>query len=379
MVVSERSPSTKATLGSNVAHVTVRDDERTGTVVAIGAIDNLVKGASGQADPVRQPARRAARDHRPAHRRGVPVSDRRGRRGDAGRPSLAHAHERAGVLVEALPYIRRFFGATVVVKYGGNAMIDPDLADRFAEDIVLLHSVGMRPVVVHGGGPQIGDLHGPPRQGVASSATAAGSPTPRRSTSPAWCWSARSTATSSRRSTSTGPLAVGLSGEDAGLITADRCATGDLGFVGDVTAVNPAIIERLLAENLIPVISTIGADEAGQAYNINADTVAGAWPRSSRPRRSSTSPTSPGCSRDVDDPDVADHPGLGARAARDSSTTGIIGGGMIPKIEACLAAVDGGVGSAHLLDGRLPHVLLLELFTDDGIGTMITRSIGAGA
>ncbi len=187
---------------------------------------------------------------------------------------LARAHERAGVLIEALPYIRRFFGATVVVKYGGNAMVDPDLADRFAEDIVLLQAVGIRPVVVHGGGPQIGDLMA--RLGKESEFRDG-----LRVTDAETLDIARMVLVGkvNRDIVSSinvhAPIAVGLSGEDAGLITATE-RDGDLGFVGDVASVNPAIVERLLAENLIPVVSTIGADLAGQAYNINADTVAGA-------------------------------------------------------------------------------------------------------
>ena len=289
---------------------------------------------------------------------------------------LAHAHERAGVLIEALPYIRRFFGATIVVKYGGNAMVDPDLADRFAEDIVLLQAVGIRPVVVHGGGPQIGDLMA--RLGKESEFRDG-----HRVTDAETLDIARMVLVGKvNRDIVTSinvhaPIAVGLSGEDAGLITATE-RDGDLGYVGDVASVNPAIVERLLAENLIPVVSTIGADLAGQAYNINADTVAGALAAALGAEKVIYLTDVPGLLADVDDLDSlitrTSAPELRARIA-----AGELTGGMIPKIEACLAALDGGVGSAHLLDGRVPHVVLLELFADAGIGTMITRSIGAGA
>ncbi len=192
----------------------------------------------------------------------------------AHRDRLAVATERAGVLVEALPYIRRFFGTTVVVKYGGNAMVDPDLAARFAEDIVLLQAVGIRTVVVHGGGPQIGELMA--RLGMKSEFRDG-----LRVTDAETLEIARMVLVGkvNRDIVSAinvhGPLAVGLSGEDAGLITAHE-RHPDLGFVGDVAQINPAILERLLAESLIPVVSTIGVDPSGQAYNINADTVAGA-------------------------------------------------------------------------------------------------------
>jgi len=289
---------------------------------------------------------------------------------------LAHAHERAGVLIEALPYIRRFFGATVVVKYGGNAMVDPDLADRFAEDVVLLQAVGIRPVVVHGGGPQIGELMA--RLGKESEFRDG-----LRVTDAETLDIARMVLVGkvNRDIVSSinvhAPIAVGLSGEDAGLITA-TIRDGDLGFVGDVASVNPAIVERLLAENLIPVVSTIGADLAGQSYNINADTVAGALAAALGAEKIIYLTDVAGLLGDVDDPDSL-ITRTSAPELRSKIAGGELTGGMIPKIEACLAALDGGVGSAHLLDGRVPHVLLLELFTDAGIGTMITRSIGAGA
>jgi acetylglutamate kinase len=282
---------------------------------------------------------------------------------------MTGAHETAAMLVEVLPYIRRFWGTTVVVKYGGNAMIDPELAQRFAEDIVLLHSVGIRPVVVHGGGPQIGDLM--QRLGMESEFVDG-----RRVTDADTLDIARMVLVGkvNREIVSAinahGPLAVGVSGEDAGLIIAD-IRDPKLGFVGDVTAVNPAILERLLAENLIPVVSTIGADETGQALNINADTVAGAIAAELTAEKIVYLSDVPGLLRDLDDPgSLIDHvtvAGIGALIDE-----GIIAGGMIPKIDACLEALAGGVQSAHLLDGRIPHVLLLELFTDAGIGSMIS-------
>ena len=287
---------------------------------------------------------------------------------------LAVATERAGVLVEALPYIRRFFGSTVVVKYGGNAMVDPDLAARFAEDIVLLQAVGIRTVVVHGGGPQIGELM----------ARLGKEPEFRdglRVTDAETLDIARMVLVGkvNRDIVSAinvhGPLAVGLSGEDAGLITA-HVRQPELGFVGDVSEINPAILERLLAESLIPVVSTIGVDPAGQAYNINADAVAGAVAAALGAEKVIYLTDVAGLLRDVDDPDSL-ITRISAPELEGLIREGVLTGGMIPKIAACLEALEHGVGSAHLLDGRVTHVLLLELFTDAGIGTMITRAIGA--
>ena len=305
----------------------------------------------------------------------TPAPDPAGATDDAGVTAagiaarLAHAHERAAMLIEVLPYIRRFWGSTVVVKYGGNAMTDPDLALRFAEDIVLLQAVGIRPVVVHGGGPQIGELMD--RLGMVSEFRDG-----RRVTDADTLDVARMVLVGkvNREIVSAinvhGPMAVGLSGEDAGLITAEF-RDPDLGFVGDVTAVNRTIIDRLLAENLIPVISTIGADESGQALNINADTVAGAIAAELVAEKIVYLSDVPGLLHDLDDLDTL-IPTATVGEIHRLIAEGVVVGGMMPKIDACLEAIDAGVQSAHLLDGRIPHVLLLEIFTDAGIGTMIT-------
>ena len=278
------------------------------------------------------------------------------------------ATERAGVLIEALPYIRRFWGTTVVVKYGGNAMTDPALAEQFAEDIVLMHSVGMRVVVVHGGGPQIGQLM--TRLGKESEFRDGLRVTDAETLDIARMVLVGKVGRDIVSSINIhAPLAVGLSGEDAGLIVASA-RDPELGFVGDVDTVEPTILERLLAEDLIPVLSTIGSDAAGQAYNINADTVAGAVAGAL------------GAEKVVYLTDVAgilDSSGelihqLDAAGVEALIADGTVAGGMIPKVGACLHAVARGVHSAHVLDGRLPHVLLLELFTDEGVGTMITGS-----
>ncbi len=283
-------------------------------------------------------------------------------------PEAFSPDRRAAVLVETLPYIQRFRGSVVVVKFGGNAMVDADLAARFAEDIVLMHSVGIRPVVVHGGGPQVGDrreklgLESEFRDGL-------------RVTDADTLDVARMVLVGkvNREIVSAvnvhGVLAVGLSGEDASLIEASE-RNPDLGFVGDVAAVNPVILERVMAEDLIPVVATIGVDTAGQAYNINSDTVAAALAGALGAERVMYLTDVDGLRSDTDDP--------GSRVSRldvdaleSLIADGTVSGGMIPKAQACVDAVRAGVGSAHMVDGRVPHVLLLELFTDMGIGTMV--------
>ena len=279
--------------------------------------------------------------------------------------------KRAQSLIEALPYIDRFRGAVIVVKFGGNAMVDPELSRTFAEDIVLLRSVGMKPVVVHGGGPQIGDLL--KRLGKESEFRDG-----LRVTDAETLDVARMVLVGKVGRDIVGAInvhgayAVGLSGEDGGMIQATS-RDPELGFVGDIVKVNPNIIERLLSEEMIPVISTIGSDAVGQAYNINADTVAGALAGALNAEKAIYLTDVPGLLRDVNDP-----ASIIAQASvselKDLIDDGTIAGGMIPKVGACIEAVEAGASAAHMLDGRVPHVLLLELFTDAGIGTKITAT-----
>jgi acetylglutamate kinase len=274
----------------------------------------------------------------------------------------------AEVLLEALPYIRRFAGSTIVVKLGGNAMGDDDLLDQFADDIVLLQSVGIRPVVVHGGGPQIGDLMN--RLGMTPEFRDGLRVTDAETLDVARMVLVGKVNREIVAAINThAPVAVGLSGEDAGLIEAGARDPA-LGFVGDVKNVRPQIVEQLLAEDLIPVVSTIGADEGGQAYNINADTVAGALAGALEAEKVVYLTDVSGVLRDVDD-ETSLMTQITSAEAREHIESGVISGGMIPKIGACLDALDLGARSAHLLDGRIAHVLLLELFTDAGIGTMV--------
>ena len=278
---------------------------------------------------------------------------------------------KAATLVEALPYIRKFAGKTVVVKYGGNALAgtsDHDALALFAEDIVLMRLVGMRPVVVHGGGPQISELM--VRLGKEAEFIDG-----LRVTDAETVEIARMVLKGQVNPQLVaainvhGHYAVGVSGVDAGLIRA-TARDPKLGFVGDVTEINPEVVNGLLDEEFIPVIATIGSDETGQAYNINADTVAGAIAEAVGAEKLVYLTDIEGLRRDVDDPGslirqtTADE--LDALVA-----DGTIAGGMIPKVASCTHAVRHGVHNAHLLDGRIAHVLLLEIFTDSGIGTMI--------
>jgi acetylglutamate kinase len=281
------------------------------------------------------------------------------------------AEGKAAILVEALPYIRRFAGKVVVVKYGGNAIDDESAIPEFARDIVLMHAVGMRPVVVHGGGPQIGDLMD--RLGK----------TPEfrdglRVTDAETLDIARMVLVGRVNRDIVGavnvfaPIAIGLSGEDAGLITAAPRAP-ELGYVGDVQQVNAGILERLMAQDLIPVIATIGSGDGGQAYNINADTVAGAIAESLQAEKLVYLTDVEGLRADVSDPSTLIRT-ISADALASMLAGGSLTGGMIPKVQSCLEAVRGGVSRAHILDGRLPHALLLEIFTPEGVGTMVTPS-----
>jgi acetylglutamate kinase len=277
--------------------------------------------------------------------------------------------EKAMVLAEALPYIRRFWAKVVVVKYGGSAMADPTLAARFAQDVVLMRSVGMRPVVVHGGGPQIGAL-------MARLGKVPEFHDGLRVTDAETLEIARMVLVGkvNRDIVSAinvhDPLAVGLSGEDAGLLSASA-RSPELGFVGDVVGVNASILERLLAEELIPVVATIGTDTEGQAYNVNADTAAAAIAAALGAEKVVYLTDVPGLLADADDPDSL-VPTVTVAGLEALLEGGSLSGGMIPKIRSCVRAVRGGVGHAHILDGRVAHALLLEVFTREGVGTMVS-------
>ena len=287
------------------------------------------------------------------------------------------ASAKAATLIEALPWLTRFHGQTVVIKYGGHAMEDEALRLAFAQDLVFLHYAGLRPVVVHGGGPQITEQLD--RLGLESTFTAG-----LRVTTPETMEVVRMVLSGKVNKELVGqinrhgPFAVGMSGEDAGTFTAIRKAAVvdgeavDIGMVGEIVATDCGAIEALLADGRIPVVSSVAGGQDGEVYNVNADTAAAAlavalgavklvvltdvaglyrdWPASAEVISQLTAPEL-----------ELLLPGLSA--------------GMIPKMEACLTAVHGGVPQAHVLDGRLSHAILLEIFTDSGIGTMVIPEV----
>jgi acetylglutamate kinase len=283
------------------------------------------------------------------------------------RPDL---EPRVEVLLEALPYIREFAGATIVIKYGGAAMTTPELKASFARDVALLKLVGMNPVIVHGGGPDISRysdrlglevrfvqglrvtdaptmelvkmvLVGKINKEIVAQLHVAGAP------------------------------AVGLAGDDGGLILAEKASSpdGDLGFVGRVAAIDPHVLERL--RDFVPVVASVGVDADGQSYNINADTVAGRLAAALGARKAIFLTDVEGIFRDVSDP-----ASLVSQCRlddlRELMAAGAVGSGMIPKLAAVTDALESGVGAAHIVDGRVPHSVLVEIFTEVGIGTKVT-------
>ena len=277
----------------------------------------------------------------------------------------------ASTLIEALPYIRRFAGRTVVVKYGGNALAgtsDHDALELFAQDIVLMRLVGMRPVVVHGGGPQISALMNrlgkEPEFVDGLRVTDADTVDIARMVLAGQVNPQLVTAINVH-----GRYAVGLSGAAGGLL---RAAERDprLGFVGDVDVVDPALLQGLLDDEFVPVVATIGVDQHGQPYNINADVAAGEIATALGAEKLIYLTDIDGLRRDAADPStLISH--VTSDELAELIADGTVAGGMIPKVQSCIDAVRGGVNGAHILDGRVAHVLLLEIFTDAGIGTMI--------
>ncbi|WP_246669898.1 acetylglutamate kinase [Arthrobacter zhaoguopingii] len=298
---------------------------------------------------------------------------------------LLRAQGTAAALVEALPWIQRFAGTTMVIKYGGNAMINDDLRRAFAEDIVFLHHVGVRPVVVHGGGPQISSMLG--RLGIESEFAGG-----LRITTAEAMDVVRMVLTGQvgrqlvGRINAHGPYAVGLSGEDGGLLQARRTGTVvdgqeiDLGLVGEVTGVNPGAILDILEAGRIPVISTVAPETdgdgagTGQVLNVNADTAAAALAAALGASRLVILTDVEGLYRSWPDRDslISSLPAAELRELLPS-----LAAGMIPKMKACLRAVDDGVESASVIDGRLAHSLILETFTNAGIGTQVTADAAA--
>ncbi|HEX4736550.1 MAG TPA: acetylglutamate kinase [Allosphingosinicella sp.] len=282
------------------------------------------------------------------------------------------ASETAGILVQALPYIRRFAGKAVVVKLGG-AALDAELDQALAQDVLLLRSVGVRCVLVHGGGPQVDDmmrrLDMKPEFKDGLRVTNAETLEVVRMVLVGKI--NRDLVGTINREALDDPVAVGVSGEDGGLLTVTPRESA-LGFVGDVSHVRASVLHRLLDEGLSPVVSTIGADAAGQPYNINADDAARAIAVAMGAEKIVYLTAAPGLLEDVNDESSLVHRLTSAELYERIESEGVTRG-MIPKLRACAEAVDAGVGTAHIIDGRVPHALLIELLTDEGIGTMIRR------
>ena len=281
--------------------------------------------------------------------------------------------QKASVLIEALPYIREFSGATVVIKYGGAAMLDPALRASTAKDIVLMKYVGMNPVVVHGGGPAIN--RNLDRLKIKSRFSSDG----LRVTDDAAIEVVEMTLAGTVNKdivallNQAGGQAVGLCGKDGKLLQAQKIVSEsgeDIGHVGRITKVDTRVVDVLCAAEMIPVIAPIATDDAGGAWNINADSAAGEVAAALKAEKLVFLTDTPGVLRDVADPESLIHqlPTSEIQALR---SQGVIAGGMIPKIEACLKALDHGVGKTHIIDGRVSHSLLLEIFTRQGLGTLV--------
>ncbi|MFC3495340.1 acetylglutamate kinase [Glycomyces rhizosphaerae] len=291
-------------------------------------------------------------------------------------PHLQKALGKAETLIEALPWLQRFTGSIVVVKYGGNAMINPELQAAFAADMVFLHYVGIKPVVVHGGGPQISSMLA--KLNIASEFKGG-----LRVTTPEAADVVRMVLVGQVGRelvgliNNHGPFAVGMSGEDAQLFTAKRRWADvdgeqvDVGRVGDVASVNTAAVDDLIDAGRIPVVSTVALDHDGVLYNLNADTAAAALAEALGAQKLIVLTDVEGLYEDWPDK---------ASLLRQITTDKLAGmlpslqAGMVPKMEACLRAVKGGVPQAHVIDGRVPHSTLLEIFTTDGVGTMVMEA-----
>ena len=286
----------------------------------------------------------------------------------------------ARVLTESLPYIQRFTGKTIVVKYGGNAMVDPALKESFARDIVLMKLVGMNPVVVHGGGPQIGQLLG--RLGIESRFVEGMRVTDTQTMDVVEMVLGASVnkeivASINRH----GGNAIGVTGKDGHLIEASRLSVTrqsagmsepeiiDIGQVGEVRRINRAVLDMFLHSDFIPVVAPIGVDREGRSYNINADLVAGKIAEVLQAEKLMLLTNVPG----LMGADGKVLTGLDSAEVDRLIAAGVIKGGMLPKIRCALEAVAGGVSSAHIIDGTVPHAVLLEVFTDEGVGTLISN------
>lgn len=279
---------------------------------------------------------------------------------------------RVRVLSEALPYIQQFAGRTIVVKYGGAAMKDSSLKDKVIRDVVFLSCVGLRPVVVHGGGPEINswlDKLGIEPQ-FKDGLRVTDAPT---MDVVEMVLVGRVNKEIVALINQAGGCAVGLCGKDGNLIKARPEGSEGIGFVGEVSNVNIKLIDSLVKSGYIPVVSSVAADETGQAYNINADTVAGELAAALGAEKLILLTDTAGILRNYKDPSTLIAK-VDIQEARNLIASGVVSGGMIPKVSCCVRSLAQGVRATHIIDGRIPHALLLEIFTDAGIGSMIVAS-----
>ncbi|WP_294521000.1 acetylglutamate kinase [uncultured Anaerovibrio sp.] len=295
---------------------------------------------------------------------------------------MLDAEKRAGILVEALPYIQEFYGKTIVIKYGGNAMINEDLKQKVMEDVSLLKYVGMRPVIVHGGGPDITQFL--KKVGKQSAFVSGLRVTDEETVEIAeMVLDGKVNSDIVNMLNHRGVKAVGLSGKDAGLIKAQKKLatvydeTGqkenvDIGYVGQVASIDTSILDTLLDNDYIPVIAPIGVGEDGESYNINADYVAAEIAGALQAEKLLLLTDTEGVYKDFADKDTFIST-LTVAEAKDYIKSGIISGGMIPKIEACLKSIESGTNKVHIIDGRQPHSIILELLTSSGIGTQVIK------
>lgn len=295
-------------------------------------------------------------------------------------PPTEESLDKARILIEALPYIQRFAGKTIVIKYGGHAMVDPVLKESVMLDVLLLSSVGIRPVLVHGGGPEISAML--KKVGIESQFVRGLRITDAETMEiAAMVLVGKLNTEIVSLLNRFGGKAVGLSGKDASLLLAGKkpmlmpnsrgeIEEVDLGYVGEIHTVSPGIIHTLLDQGYIPVVSPLAGGEDGQTYNVNADTVAGKIAEALQADKFLLLTDVSGVLRKVGDPSTL-IPTIAREEVQTLTEQGIFSGGMFPKIECAVSALNEGVGSVHILDGRLPHAILLELFTDGGIGTML--------
>lgn len=291
-------------------------------------------------------------------------------------PEIKPIIDKAKILVEALPYIQKFNGKTVVIKYGGNAMINDELKNKVMEDITLLKYIGINPIVVHGGGPDISkalkkfDIESEFINGL-------------RVTDEETMRVAQMVLVGKTNKEivsllgTKGGKGLGISGIDGGLIECRKCFTEvngekvDIGYVGDIVNINERVLDIMTKDDYIPVVAPIGTDSEGNSYNINADTVAGAIAAAIQAEKLILITDIEGIKENPESEDIIYK--IGRKEINRMIDEGRIVGGMIPKVKGGLEAIDAGVNTVHIIDGRIPHCLLLEIFTDSGIGTMITR------